>query len=714
MKKTEHILGIIAVSLFSVSLFFKFMHWPGASIMLAISVLLFNFGYLPLQLIRERRVVTGSLEISYLIFRFIALFIILTGILFKIQHWPGAGLLLRMGSFAIPLFLLFYFYVRIKGKGKLAFNWSDLIITILAYTIYLFITQSIVSPVVMEGYVMLEGQYEKANTGLESANSLIYARLDSISRENNQELFESVQKLKENQTNIYNCLDSLKQGFIATFYYEPLGNEFNIQTYSRPGLAETEWGNEFFLEQGHAIDVKRAVEQYLIEIDKIRQKHNLITPFAANDPDLIDYMTPWGERVTWEIRMFKQMPVAAILTNLSRIKHTALLAESVFLAGLLGQLNLSGDARLLQELAIMESEKAMAVKENELVRIRQQQELQNAVLLKSEAELKNSKTITVAAFVGIAFVLILFSISTRAFILKQKDNKSLASQNKEIVQQKEEIEAQRDEIEAQRDLVFNQKEQIQRTHNEISASIDYAMRLQNSILPGEELLKEFFNGHFVFFKPKQKVSGDFYWWTRVDNQVIIAVTDCTGHGVPGAFMSLLGVSLLQEIVDKSQITQPAEILNKLREEVIRSLHQTGSQEEQKDGMDLALISIDTDTLVCNYAGANNSLYVIRDSRLTHHKPDMMPISFYERMDPFASHEIQLKAGDQLYMFSDGYADQFGGEKRKKFKYAAFQKLLSKNSQKEMSEQHRMLTETISKWQGDQEQIDDMVVVGIRV
>ncbi len=686
MKRAENISGIIAVSLFSLSLLFKFMHWPGASILLAISVLLFNFGYLPLQLIRERRTVTGNLEISYIIFRFIALFIILTGILLKLQNWPGGGLLLKMGAFAVPLYLLFYFVVRIKGKGKLAFNWNDLIITILAYTIFIFTTQSLVLPKVVEGYIMLEQQYETVNYGMKSANELIYDRLDSLTQESDQELYKSVQIIKEEHSKLYGYLDSLKQGFIGTFYYDPLGKEFNIRTYSYSGLAETDWGDEFFLEKGHARDFRKAIGHYLIELDKIKQKHNLITPFIADDPDVIDYISPSGESVTWETRMFQQMPVAAILTNLSRFQQTALLAESVFLAGLLGQLNLSGEARLLQELALKESEKAMANKENELVRIRQQQELQNALLLKSEVELKNSKTVTAAAFVGITFILILFLISTRAFRLKQKDNKRLAIQN----------------------------EEIERTHYEISESIDYAMRLQNSILPGEELLEKYFSGHFVFFKPKQKVSGDFYWWTRVDHEVLITVADCTGHGVPGAFMSLLGVSLLQEIVDKARIIQPAKILDKLREEVIRSLRQRGSQREQKDGMDLAIISVDTDTLQCTYAGANNSLYIIRDSSLTHYKPDRMPISYYEQMDPFTSQKIQLQKGDQIYMFSDGYPDQFGGEKRKKFKYGPFQKLLIKHSKEEMSEQHRILAETISNWQGDQEQIDDMVVVGIKV
>jgi serine phosphatase RsbU (regulator of sigma subunit) len=228
------------------------------------------------------------------------------------------------------------------------------------------------------------------------------------------------------------------------------------------------------------------------------------------------------------------------------------------------------------------------------------------------------------------------------------------------------------------------------------------------------LLEETFSDHFVFFRPKQKVSGDFYWWTRVEERVIVAAADCTGHGVPGAFMSMLGVSLLREIVNREYITHPGVVLNRLRKEVIRSLDQKGEHGEQKDGMDLALISVQPGTLACDYAGANNPLYLVRDGELTEYRADHMPISHYPRLDKFTNHEIQLQKGDQLYLFSDGYADQFGGEKRKKFKYKNFARLLVETTSRPMREQHDILLKTIVAWQGEIEQIDDMVIVGIKI
>jgi sigma-B regulation protein RsbU (phosphoserine phosphatase) len=195
---------------------------------------------------------------------------------------------------------------------------------------------------------------------------------------------------------------------------------------------------------------------------------------------------------------------------------------------------------------------------------------------------------------------------------------------------------------------------------------------------------------------------------------VVAVADCTGHGVPGAFMSMLGASLLKEVVRKEGITRPGTILDRIRQEVIVALNQTGAAGEQKDGMDLALVSIHTGSLKCTFAGANNPLYLVRQGRLREYKGELMPLSHYQRMDPFTTQEIQLEKGDQLYLFSDGYADQFGGEHRKKFKYKAFQQLILNHAGDDMQEQHRVLRDTITRWQGNHEQIDDMVVVGIKI
>jgi serine phosphatase RsbU (regulator of sigma subunit) len=317
------------------------------------------------------------------------------------------------------------------------------------------------------------------------------------------------------------------------------------------------------------------------------------------------------------------------------------------------------------------------------------------------------------------------SLSKSLVEIKNQKNE-IEEKNEELNQLVEEVSAQRDEIESQRDHVLKQKEIIEEIHEEISESINYATRLQQSILPDEEILNNYVSDFFVLFKPKDKVSGDFYWWAHVENQTIIVAADCTGHGVPGAFMSMLGGSMLREIVQKEYITHTGVILRKLRKEIIKSLKQKGNVGEQKDGMDMAIISINHETNLVQFSGANNPLYIISNERLKdleppegldnfyEIKPDKMPIAIYEKMDNFTNHEIQLAKGDQLFMFSDGYADQFGGEKGKKFKYKPFKKLLSENRDKSMMEQKDILDKTFEDWKGDLEQIDDVVVLGVKI
>ncbi|MBN2669758.1 MAG: SpoIIE family protein phosphatase [Bacteroidales bacterium] len=365
-------------------------------------------------------------------------------------------------------------------------------------------------------------------------------------------------------------------------------------------------------------------------------------------------------------------------------------------------------------------------------------------LLKKESELveaKNAKQRIYLWASGLGLLLFGFLIFfiLRGYRQKQKANLLLSEQkaqiekaNLELNHQNEEIAAQRDEIEAQRDVVFKQKEQIEEIHKEVSESIDYAKRLQTAILPKTDVLQANVSDYFVLFLPKDKVSGDFYWWTHLENKTIITAADCTGHGVPGAFMSMLGVSFLKEIVTKEYITQPALILKKLRKEIIKTLDQKGIAGEQKDGMDMSLISVDHQHKRIQFAGANNPLYIVSNSDISQQiidakplnedgeinlfeiKADKMPIAIYEKMDPFTNHELQLQSGDILYMFSDGFADQFGGPKGKKFMYKTFKKILLENSQLSMIEQKEKLHKAFTEWRGEEEQIDDVVVIGIKL
>lgn len=299
--------------------------------------------------------------------------------------------------------------------------------------------------------------------------------------------------------------------------------------------------------------------------------------------------------------------------------------------------------------------------------------------------------------------------------LEQKSEEILA-QNEELNQKNEEISSQNEELNQKNEEISSQKEIIEQKNEDITSSIHYASRIQNAVLPPKELTDEMLGEYFIYFKPRDIVSGDFFWMRELDNQIIVVAADCTGHGVPGAFMSMLGVSLLNEIVQPGSFENAADILNKLRQEVKTSLRQTGKKGEAKDGMDCALCIIDKDKGIMHYAGANNPLYLARNGEIEYYKADRMPIGIYVRgEDPFTNNIFEINEGDAVYIASDGYTDQFGGEKGKKFLTKNFKILLSEIYKKPMKYQREILDKRMKDWMDYKyEQIDDMLVVGFRL
>ena len=295
--------------------------------------------------------------------------------------------------------------------------------------------------------------------------------------------------------------------------------------------------------------------------------------------------------------------------------------------------------------------------------------------------------------------------------LKDKVNRELdqkvKERTREIREQKEEIESQRDEIEAQRDLVFAQKK-------EITDSIGYAQRIQAAILPHESYLDKVIPDYFVLFKPRDIVSGDFYWVKELGSSVVIVVADCTGHGVPGAFMSMLGITLLNELFVEGSSNKPGEILGELRTKVKAMLVQEGTIRDQKDGMDMAIAIINKDKKELRFGGAYNPLYLIRQGELIELKGDKQPIGIHWEETEFKDHVVKLKENDAVYVFSDGYVDQYGGEHRKKFKTQKFKELLLSVQSESMEKQKQKIDNTFEAWRGNTEQIDDVCVVGVRV
>jgi len=261
--------------------------------------------------------------------------------------------------------------------------------------------------------------------------------------------------------------------------------------------------------------------------------------------------------------------------------------------------------------------------------------------------------------------------------------------------------------------------QIEERNRKISDSIDYAKYIQNAVLSkSEENLKQL-TEHFILDLPKDILSGDFYWVCKTEKRLIISVMDCTGHGVPAAFLSVLGISCLNEIVQGREITQANQILNELRKEIKQSLRQTGKKEESRDGIDIALCVIDTRKNEIQYSGANNPLYIISniggEPLLKEINPDQMPVGVHFLTDKsFTNHEIKLGIGDTFYIFSDGFIDQMGGDNNHRFKSERFKQLLLKIYDQPLYEQKEILEQTLNDWMGLNPQTDDILVIGARV
>lgn len=312
-------------------------------------------------------------------------------------------------------------------------------------------------------------------------------------------------------------------------------------------------------------------------------------------------------------------------------------------------------------------------------------------------------------FISLSIVLfvaaVYFVIRYRTYKLvhdKEQLEKLVRERTIEVVAQKEEIEKNRDEI--------------QKNVNNITSSIKYAKRIQRAIFPADSDIKKLLPDSFVFFRPKSIVSGDFYWVEKRKDKVLFAAVDCTGHGVPGAFMSLVANNLLNQAVNEHGYVQPAKILDEVNSGLTDTLHQRYEESNVKDGMDIALCALDYDGMVLEYAGAYNSLFVVRGGELLETKANKFPIGVFvgEKLKKFTNHEIRLEKGDTIYIFSDGYADQFGGPRNKKFKKREFKNLLVKISLLPMNNQYEELDKTLKEWQGENEQLDDIVVIGVRV
>lgn len=308
-------------------------------------------------------------------------------------------------------------------------------------------------------------------------------------------------------------------------------------------------------------------------------------------------------------------------------------------------------------------------------------------------------------------------VNIQSAILGQETAQKLRQMETRMATERAEKEA---EIERLKNVELkNAHDAIAMKNKDIMDSINYAKRLQEAILPPVSEIKEYLPDSFVLYKPKDIVAGDFYWAYALPREnegplYFLATADCTGHGVPGAFMSLLSASILNEVIIDKKITRPDLVLNETRASIIKALSSNGA-EESKDGMDGVLCVFDLERMQLQYAAANNNFYIVRDNQLLEQPADKMPVgSYHEKHLPFTLYTVPLKKGDMIYTLTDGYADQFGGLKGKKFKYKQLENLLLASASLPVHKQQAVLEETFNQWKGDFEQVDDMLVIGVRI
>ena len=398
------------------------------------------------------------------------------------------------------------------------------------------------------------------------------------------------------------------------------------------------------------------------------------------------------------------------------------------------------------ELEVKEAEEKLRMAEIENL---EKQRKNQAIALKAERDEKRVYSLLLVLFgviVAVFFAIFIIVRRKNQKLNEQKleiecQNAALTQKNEEISLQKENLQLANQEIMTINEEIGRQKEIIENKNKSITDSIVYAKRIQQAVCPMPEFLKKFGIDYFLFFRPKEIVSGDFYWFSYVGSTIFCVAADCTGHGVPGAFMSMLGNSLLTKIINERKLYDPGQILNQLRDEVKKALHQEDIHAERKDGMDLSLVKIDTDTLMLEFAGANNNGYLVRryakDDPEAHNnlsdrefvtetsnnllrlytlRAEKMPIGVYIRdNEKFTTKTMPLRNGDSIYLTSDGYIDQFGGRAGRKFLSNNFTKMVVSVNHLPMEQQRETVIKTHEDWIGDVfTQIDDIIVFGLRV
>lgn len=733
-------IGIFSLSFIIISLFLKLWHWPGAGPMIVVGCITFALNFLPSWYAAKFKTSNWYQRILYFIFG-TTLGLMVIGHQFKTMHWPGASVIQNLG-YTTGLYVLiplgFYTLIFKRKEKYFSFSLTFIFGFIIAYIISGAANMKLANTrFASDNKTQL--QIENNLRLFESKNKFLY---EAIQNSKNQDssyvnIKSKVFELKKRSQTIYDYIYKLKTDLVIevdglpestrdSITFDNIQNKTNydLSSYQLIGQDETNPRTG----EGTALELKSKIETYIKNLEEVVPEEYALqlkqsNPFNFNDIELED----GGGKVKWEVMTFYHEPVATVYTTLTGYQANIRYIEMGVLNELFAKANSNNSNNLAAQLAELAMKYETAKQEKKISLLQKDQEMVDIKMQAKDTELSSREnTITLFIFGAIIFgILMIFVV--RSNILRKQINKELAAQKDIITEQKNEVEGQ--------------KHLIEEKQKEIVDSITYAKRLQEAILPAQEIVDKHLPQNFILYTPKDLVAGDFYWMEVTndgDKEItFIAAADSTGHGVPGAMVSVVCSNALNRAVLEFKLTQTGQILDKTRELVLETFSK--STTDVKDGMDISLLAVirkNNEIVEINWSGANNPLWyassasayqssdkkIIENEMVTEAleatmhevKANKQPIGKTDNPTPFTTHSIPYVKGTLFYLFTDGYADQFGGPKGKKFKYKQLEELLLELSSQEMSTQKEILNSKFEEWKSGIEQVDDVCIIGIKL
>lgn len=696
-------IGGSATYLIAIAFVSKLYMFPGASVAMIVGGFFFYAGFLPIWYAAQYRQLDLFGRVFYFVIATCAGLFLLAW-QFKIMHYPGANALFKLVSYltystVVPLGLYVLFFRRGKGylKITLGFVFGFISAFILSNWLSSNLTRNSIANNDTNHLV-----FEKNKALYESKNQYLYEAMALNKTSANEEDADrkAISHLRSLSNELVAYMQQLKARLIEktdelttplpldSVKFEKMLRKTNADV---PTMLMGVQDEQITKGPFTANELKEKLEHYIQTVETLLPSASVAAFKQMNPFDFSDVAMQDAQVQPWEVYHFYHESLSTVYQTLTNFQANVRYLEMTALNELFNQANANDKGNMAAQLADLAYKYESEKKEKEIMSLQKDKEMNDMKLQAKDAEISNrEKTITYFVFALIAF-LVLSVFIIRSNILRKQANRELAQQKKEVEEQKHLV-------------VEKQKE--------ITDSITYAKRLQQAILPPYEFIAAQVPESFVLYKPKDIVAGDFYWAEKVGDKFFIAAADCTGHGVPGALVSVVCSNALNQAVNEFGLTDTGKILDKTRELVVNTFEKSNA--EIKDGMDISLLCIDRSLLKVFWSGANNPLWYVAGDTLHEVKADKQPVGKAYEPKPFTTVELAYEAGTVFYLFTDGLADQFGGPKGKKFKYKQFEETLQALSKRPMQEQMAAIDQRFEAWRGSLEQVDDVCVIGLRI